>query len=282
MMCKLLEVSRSGFYEYRYRLSEPDPRQAFLESCKPAIKAVFTASKGTYGTRRMRKALFREHQILLSRRSVAAAMAELGLRAKSRRIRTKTTISSASNRYYAPDLLQRNFSAPSPGAVFAGDITYIRTTNGFIYLATVIDCFSKAVVGWAIDDNMKTSLIIKAVEMAQRRVPIIPGKTTFHSDRGSQYSSGAFREVLSKLGIVQSQGKTGSAFDNAMAESFFSHLKTEGIYPHPLESESITRIRVADYIESFYNSKRLHSGLGYMAPFEFLEKYYENQRKEVA
>ncbi len=189
MMCKLLEVSRSGFYEYRYRLSEPDPRQTLLESCKPAIKAIFAASKGTYGRRRIRKALFREHQILLSRRSAAAAMAELGLSAKSRRIRTKTTIASAANRYYAPDLLRRNFSATSPGAVFVGDITYIRTTAGFIYLATVIDCFSKAVVGWAIDDNMKTSLVIKAVEMAQRRVPIIPGKTIFHADRGSRANS---------------------------------------------------------------------------------------------
>ena len=167
MMCKLLEVSRSGFYEYRYRLFKPDPRQTLLKSCRPAIKAIFAASKGTYGTRRMRKALFREHQILLSRRSVAAAMAELGHSAKSRRIKTKTAIASSSDRYYAPDLLRRNFSAASPGAVFVGDITYIRTTSGFIYLATVIDCFSKAVVGWAIDDNMKTSLVIKAVSKGE-------------------------------------------------------------------------------------------------------------------
>ena len=144
----------------------------------------------------MKKVLFREDQILLSRRSAAAATAELGLSAKFRRIRTKTTIASAANRYYVQDLMRRNFSAASPGAFFVGNITYIRTTAGFIYLATVIDCFLNAVVGWAIDDSKKTSLVIKAVEIAQRRMPIIPGKTILHADRGSQHSSGDFRDVL--------------------------------------------------------------------------------------
>ena len=215
MMCKLLEVRRSGFYDHLHRLSNTDPRQKFIESCKPFIRAVFSGSKGTYGARRMKKALLGEHQIVVSRRTISAVMAELGLYAKSPKAKCKTTITSASKVRYAPDLLRRNFSATYPGESLVGDITYIRTKGGFLYLATVIDCFSKAVAGWAIDDNMETSLITSALQMAQARITVTPGETLFHSDRGSQYSSKAFRATLERLGINQSQGRTGSAFDNA-------------------------------------------------------------------
>jgi len=151
----------------------------------------------------MKKALLGEHRIVVSRRTVSAVMAELGLYAKSPKAKCKTTITSASKVRYAPDLLRRNFSATYPGEALVGDITYIRTKGGFLYLATVIDCFSKAVAGWAIDDNMETSLITRALQMAQARIMVTPGETLFHSDRGSQ---GEFNRLSQHLTIMEVLG----------------------------------------------------------------------------
>ena len=152
---------------------------------------------------------------------------------------------------------------------------FIKTTSGWAYLATVIDCYSKRVIGWEIDDNMKTPLIIKAMKMAIRRTKIVPGKTIFHSDRGSQYLSKPYSEFLSKVGICQSTGRTGTAHDNALAESFFSFLKDECIYQHKILDYKETRALIANYIEVFYNSKRLHSSLGYRTPLEKEFDYYQ-------
>lgn len=198
-----------------------------------------------------------------------------------RHIRSKrrTTI-SATDVTFPSDLLVRDFSAPAPGAKLVGDITYMRTTSGWLYLATVIDCCCKEVVGWAIQPHMKASLVVEALEMASRRVRITPGETVFHSDRGSQYLSGKFQRALTQLNIRQSVGRTGTALDNALAESFFGFLKSECLYRYPIADQHRTRAQVVAYIEDFYNTERLHSSLNYRSPNQVHEEYLKT--KEVA
>lgn len=272
-MCRWLRVSRSGFYEFVDKLDTLGSYASSYISLVVKIKAIFKTSTSTYGTRRIRAGLKRQG-INCSRKTIAKVMDQYGLVARPERAFRTTTIQGDSCNI--EDLLKRDFSAKVPGEKFVGDITYIKTTNGWLYLATVIDCYTKRVIGWAIDNNMRTPLIIKAMKMALRRTKIIPGKTIFHSDRGSQYMSKAYGEFLSKAGICQSVGRTGTAYDNALAESFFSFLKNECIYQNKVLDARNTRVIVANYIEAFYNSKRLHSALGYRTPLEAEYDYYQS------
>ncbi len=176
-----LDVSRSSFYDYLDRIENNSKQAIFFERIKTCVRAIFRESRGTYGARRIRPVLATDHDVYISRRSTAKVMQMCGLVAKSKGMRKKTTITSNSDRY-AKDLLERDFSASRPGEKLVGDITYIRTTSGFSYLATVIDCYSKAVVGWAIDTNMKAQLVCEAIYLAAKRVQIVPGQTIFHSD----------------------------------------------------------------------------------------------------
>lgn len=175
-----------------------------------------------------------------------------------------------------PDLVDRDFTADAPGHKMVGDITYIPTWQGWVYLATVIDCHTKAVIGWAMDDNYKTPLIEQAIRMAARNYPIAPG-AIFHSDRGSNYTSSQFAATLATLDIKQSVGRTGICYDNATAESFFAALKNERVHrtDYPTRQHAITDI--ARYIELRYNSRRLHSGLGYKTPHEVHNEYLNRQ-----
>ena len=173
--------------------------------------------------------------------------------------------------------MTRDFTAEGPGHKFVGDITYIPTWEGGLYLATVIDCHTKMVVGYAMDDNYKTPLIAEALRRAARNIALVPD-AIFHSDRGSNYTSREFAVTISELGMRQSVGRTGICYDNAMAESFFAALKNERVHRTAYPTRAHARVDVARYIEFWYNRNRLHSGLGYKSPQEVLNEWTESQQ----
>jgi len=175
-----------------------------------------------------------------------------------------------------PDLVNRDFTADKPGAKMVGDITYIWTWAGWLYLATVIDCATRKIVGWAMDDNYKTPLIIDAIQMAARNLDL-PEGAVFHSDRGSNYTSARFADELKKLGISQSVGRTGICYDNALAESVNGTLKVELVHRTAYPTREKAREDIARWIELRYNRTRLHSGLGYRTPQEVMDQYLNGQ-----
>jgi transposase InsO family protein len=203
-------------------------------------------------------------------------MADLDLVSCQPRRSRKGTTRQAAKFAAIPDLVCRNFTATRPGEKMIGDITYIRTWEGWVYLALVIDCYSKKIIGWAMDDNYKTPLIQRAIEMAARNVDI-PEGAIFHSDRGSNYTSSEFAGILQGLGILQSVGRTGICYDNAQTESTNGQIKVELVNREEYPTRKYAMARVARYIELFYNKQRLHSGLGYRTPQEVLDEYYEVQ-----
>ncbi|MGW7410858.1 IS3 family transposase [Streptomyces sp. NPDC054833] len=271
-MCTWAGVSTSGFYHWRSRpLSATAKRRAELRA---VILQVFSDSQETYGYRRVHAALQRMN-VQAGAELVRALMRELGLVPCQPRPWRATTIADDAAPA-TPDLLARDFTADAPGRKLVSDITYVHTWAGFLYLATVIDCHTKAVVGWAMADHMKTSLISDALDMAARNIDLAEG-CIFHSDRGSQYTSRELRCKLSLLGLRASVGRTGVCWDNAMAESFFGALKNELVHRTTFPTRAHAHRAIVRYIEMFYNRKRLHSGLGYKTPAEVHAEYEELQ-----
>ena len=269
MMCRCLKVSRSGYYAWLGR--EPSRTVRRRKELSALIEWVFNSSHGTYGYRRVHAALARRG-VETSPDTVRSVMREQGLEAAQPRRKVRTTVPAA-DLGSRPDLVRRNFTANRPGMKWVGDITCIRTWEGLVYLATVLDCCTKKVVGYAMADNMRTDLICEAIDMAARRCPTRRGKTIFHSDRGSQYTSEQFARHLKGYGIHPSVGRTGVCWDNAWAESFNATLKNERVYQmvYPTRSKAIRDI--ASWIELEYNQKRLHSALGYRTPNEVEEEH---------
>lgn len=271
-MCVWLAVSRSGFYEWRDRpVSATKQRH---EELKIRIKQVFELSDGTYGYRRIHVELLRAG-CDVGEEQVRALMRELGLVACQPRPYKTTTVAGADSA--APDLVCRVFAADAPGTKLVGDITYIHTWEGWLYLATVIDCFNKEVVGYAMADHMRAELVVDALGMAARNHNLA-GECVFHSDRGSQYTSGEFVEALAKYNMKQSLGRTGSCYDNALAESFNGALKVECVYRTAYPTRNAAKEDVARYVEIFYNHQRIHSGLGYRTPHEVRNEYLNRQQ----
>ncbi|MGB6162440.1 MAG: IS3 family transposase [Pseudonocardiaceae bacterium] len=272
-MCEWLEVSTSGYYEW---VDRPDSattrRRQFLALLM--IKA-FEESDETYGHRRVHAQLLRWGQHCTPE-LVRSMMRELGLVPCQPRPWRHNLTESDPCAGPIPDLVHRDFTADAPGEKMVGDITYIPTWEGWVYLATVIDCHTKAVIGWAMDDNYKTPLIDKAIRMAARNYHLAPG-AIFHSDRGSNYTSRRFAEALESLNIRQSVGRTGICFDNAMAESFFATLKNERVHRTVYPTRRHAMTDVARYIEFRYNTQRLHSGLGYKTPNEVYIEHLNRQ-----
>ena len=235
------------------------------------IEWVFNSSRGTYGYRRVHAALARRG-VETSPDTVRSIMRSQGLEAAQPRRKVRTTVPAA-DLGSRPDLVKRDFTADRPGMKWVGDITCIRTWEGLVYLATVLDCCTKKVVGYAMADNMRTDLICEAIDMAARRCPYTRGETIFHSDRGCQYTSEQFARHLKGYGIHPSVGRTGVCWDNAWAESFNATLKNERVYQmvYPTRSKAIRDI--ASWIELEYNQKRLHSALGYRTPNEVEEEH---------
>jgi putative transposase len=267
-----LGVSKSGYYAWRNGpVSATAERR---EQLKEKTKEVFVDSDETYGYRRVHAALNRAG-VPAGPELIRALMRELGLVPCQPRPWRLTTVPDPTAAA-TPDLVQRDFTAAAPGAKLVGDITYIRTWEGWLYLATVIDCHTKMVTGYAMADHMKTSLVQDAIQMAARNSRL-PAGAIFHSDRGCQYTSTEFRNTLNALRIRPSVGRTGICYDNAMAESFNASLKNELVYRTVLPTRQHARRAIARYIEFFYNRKRLHSGLDYKTPLEVYNEYLERQ-----
>jgi putative transposase len=239
------------------------------ERLKDRIKEIFDDSDETYGHRRVHAALARQGEHC-SVELVRGLMRELGLVPYQPRPWRHNLTEADPAAGPIPDLVSRDFTADAPGEKMVGDITYVPTWEGWVYLATVIDCHTKEVIGWAMDDNYKTPLIEAAIAMAARNYDLRPG-AIFHSARGSNYTSAQFAKALRGLDIRQSVGRTGICYDNAMAESFFAALKTERVHHTEYPTRRHATNDIARYIELRYNSKRLHSALGYKTPREVPE-----------
>jgi transposase InsO family protein len=267
-MCRWIHVSKSGYYEWRSRPQSPAAQRRELLKIK--IKALFEANDETYGYRRIHAALVRGGE-QASDELVRQLMRELGLVPCQPRPRRSLTAQDAAAGPI-PDLVNRDFTADQPGGKMVGDITYIETWEGWLYLATVIDCATRKLVGWAMDDNYKTPLISDAIKMAARNLDL-PEGALFHSDRGSNYTSAEFARVLEELGIRQSVGRTEICFDNALAESFNGALKVELVHRTVYPTREKAHNDIARWIELHYNRTRPHSVLGYRTPQEVMDEY---------
>lgn len=270
VMCDVFEVSRSGYYAW---ISKPESerKQANIKLLEQ-IHVVHRESRGTYGSPRVYRALMKQ-DISCSENRVARLMKEDGLQAKTKR-RFKATTNSKHDLPVAPNLLQRNFTPATPNRVWAGDITYIWTTEGWLYLAVVIDLFSRSVVGWSMNKRMTRQLVMDAMTMAIKRRRPSPG-LIFHSDRGSQYASTDFQALLGKYDMRCSMSRKGDCWDNAPVESFFGSLKQEMVFHQIYRARFHARQSIFDYIERFYNRRRLHSTLGYQSPADYEATYFK-------
>jgi transposase InsO family protein len=271
-MCAWLGISKSGFYHWRSRPeSATAKRRAEL---RLLISHFFKESDGTYGYRRIAAQLARSG-IAAGADLVRLLMRDLGLVAcQPRPWRPSTTQQGQAGPI--PDLVNRDFTAQIPGQKMVGDITYIPTWEGWLYLATVIDCATRKVAGWAMADHYRTPLITEAITMAARNMDL-PADAVFHSDRGSNYTSSEFAAALKDLRIRQSVGRTGICFDNALAESFNAAVKVERAHRTVYLTRKKARDDIARYIELRYNRARLHSGLGYRTPQEVHDEYLNQQ-----
>ena len=268
-MCRVLAVSASGYYGWRRR-----PRSArSLEDAAltERIRAAHTASKGTYGAPRIHAELAAQG-VRISKKRVARLMRACGLAGVSRRRGVVTTRRDGGRQ--APDLVDRNFSVDRPNSLWVADITYVPTWAGFLYLAVVLDAFSRRIVGWTMADSLATQLVLDALDMAlaQRR----PTDVIHHSDQGSQYTSIAFGKRCREAGVRPSMGSVGDAYDNAMCESFFATLECELIDRRRFRTKAEARLAIFSFIEGWYNRRRRHSGLGYLSPTDY-ERWFEQQ-----
>lgn len=264
MMCKVLEVNRTSYYDWLN--SKPSARAIMNQQLSSRIKEIFTDSRSTYGTRRIRTLLLREG-IRVSRRRVGKLMKQMNICCKTKR-KFKHTTDSNHKLPIAENILDRDFTATKPNQKFVGDITYVWTQEGWLYLATVIDLFSRKIVGWSINKRMKASLVNDALLMAiwSRK----PKKgLIWHTDRGSQYAAISHRDILKTHDIVQSMSRRGNCWDNSVAESFFHTLKTELIHHKNFKTRDEAKQAIFEYIEVFYNRKRVHSANDYYSPEEF-------------
>lgn len=270
-MCRWLAVSASGFYDWLCRplLATAARRQVLAAR----IRHFFDEADGTYGYRRIHADLAAEGTQCSSElvRSIMRQEDLVPCQPRPFRVTTQADKDAATA---VPDLVKRDFTADRPGVKFVGDITYIHTWQGFIYLATVIDCYSKKVVGWSAADHMRTELVADALRNAAATTHIEPD-AIWHSDRGSVYTSTAFRALVTGLGMRSSMGRTGVCWDNSMAESFFAALKNERVYRTVYATKSQAKRDIIGYIEGFYNSRRRHSALDYQRPNEVHYSYQQ-------
>ena len=266
--CEVLEVSTSGYYAWLDR--EPSRRAQRTARIHQAVAEVHAASHGVYGSAKIAEALDeREDLETACRNTVAKAMRELGLKSRVRRAFTPTTTRVDPTRTPAPDTLAQDFTAEAPDRKWVTDITYLPTDAGWVYLAVVLDLFSRKVVGWAIGDSLETELVSTALRRAIEARRPEGGRLLHHSDRGCQYTSDAYRRTLRSLGIECSMSRTGCCYDNAVMERFFWSLKHEWTKHERFADLEAARLSVFKYVETFYNPVRLHQTLGYQSPDQY-------------
>jgi transposase InsO family protein len=264
LMCRVLDVSSSGFYDW---LERPEsPRAVENRALVAKIQAIHGDSRRTYGSPRVHASL-QDAGYRIGRNRVARLMRDNAIRARTKR-KFRVTTDSRHDHPVAPNRLDRQFEVAAPNTVWVADISYIPTREGWLYLAVVLDLFSRQVVGWAMDQQMPQELTLAALDMAiQRRRPL-PG-CMHHSDRGSQYAAGDYQKQLAKYGMVCSMSRKGNCWDNAPMESFFHSLKTEQVHHCDYQTRDEARRDIFEYIEVFYNRQRRHSTLGYLSPAQF-------------
>lgn len=267
LLCRLMEVSPSGFHDYLRRLAEPSPDAD--ANVREELRAVHAQSRRTYGRPRLVQAL-RARNHAVGHKRVARLMAEEGLRGRIKGSQRPRSVKRKDGRPAAENLLDRRFSVDSDQPAWVGDITYLATREGWMYLATVISLQTRQVLGYSLSDRMPDDLVQQAFLNAWAVCPGPPG-LLFHSDRGCQYTSGEFGGTVTAHGVVQSMSRRGNCWDNAVAESFFATLKTEeatGVY----ETKDEARRSIANYIHGFYNPTRLHSTLGFVSPNDYAKQ----------
>jgi transposase InsO family protein len=266
-LCLHLEVSASGYYDWQRRHSCPGQRAMEDQALAQEIGRIHTRSRETYGAPRVEKEL-RKKGRCHGRNRVARLMKEQGLCGRQNgRYRVQTTDSNH-DQPIAPNRLAEAPRATAPNQLWVADITYIETNEGWLYLAAILDLYSRKIVGWAMSERIDTALVLKALAMALlHRRP--PAKLLFHTDRGVQYASGDYRQALGNAGLVASMSRRGNCYDNATMESFWSTLKLELVYRRLFDTRTQARMQIFDYIEAFYNRQRTHSALGYHSPVDF-------------
>ncbi len=265
ILCECLGLSTSGYYSWRRR--RPSRREQANRELLDEIRAIHQAGRGTYGSPKIHQLLQRRGR-RCSRKRVARLMRLNGIVAKRQGCFKRTTQRNA-KRPIAANHLAQQFTATQPNQVWLADITYIRTREGWLYLAAVMDLYSRQVIGWSMSKRMTDELTVTALHMAIRKRLPSAGKLLHHSDRGSQYASKNYQQLLTRYGVQVSMSGTGNCYDNAPMESFFSLLKTELVHHERYMSRRQARTSLFDYIEVFYNRQRVHSAIGYLAPAEF-------------
>jgi putative transposase len=270
-MCRLLKVSRSGFYAWEDRPLSARAREDIALTA--LIHRIHRRSQGAYGAPSIHAELADDHGIHVGCKRVARLMRAAGLVGATPQQFTRTTVTNPMAER-ATDLVNRQFVATGPDRLWVADITYLPTWSGFLYLAVVLDVWSRRIVGWAMETHLRTALVLSALNMAllQRR----PQEVIHHSDRGCQYTSYAFGKRCREMGVMPSMGSVGDAYDNAMAESFFATLERELLNRRRFKTQAEARIAVFEWIEGWYNPHRRHSSLGYLSPVN-----YERKRKQM-
>ena len=266
VMCRLLGVSKTGYFAWRYRQLEPSPRTRRNRALGVEIAAVHAERRGVYGSPRVHRELV-SRGVSVGKHRVARLMRAAGLSAKAPK-RFVVTTDSKHRLPVSPNLLRQDFTATAPNTRWVTDITYIPTGEGWLYLDAIMDLYSRRIVGWAMGDRMDRHLVMRALDMAvSSRLPG-PG-LIHHSDRGSQFACEAYRAQLDQLGMASSMSRTACCYDNAAMESFFHTLKVELIHRRDFQTRSKAQSAIFEYIEAFYNRVRIHSALGYLSPDAF-------------
>lgn len=266
-LCANLAVSPSGYYDWHQRRTDPGPRGVATQALAQKIDRIHAQSHQTYGSPRILEEL-RKQGCRHGRNRIARLMREAGLAGRQKgRYRVQTT-DSRHDEPMAPNHLATAPKATAPNQLWATDITYIETQEGWLYLAAVLDLYSRKIVGWAMSERIDTGLVLQALNMALlHRQP--PAKLLCHSDRGVQYASGDYRHALAQAGLIASMSRKGNCYDNATMESFWSTLKLELVYRRDFVTRRQARTEIFDYIEAFYNRQRSHSALNFCSPFDF-------------
>lgn len=259
-MCQVIKVSKSGYYKWRVRKDEPEEKRM-----RDLVEQIYTEHKGRYGYRRITAEIKRIGYTINSKR-VIRIMKLLGLKAVKPKLYRKTT-KSEHKKEVNENILNQNFETKKRDQVWLSDITYIKTSEGWLYLAIVMDLYSRRILGWSLREYMTKEIVIEALSNALKNYRMT-ADTIFHSDRGVQFTAEEFRAILAKLGITQSMSRSGNCYDNAPMESFFHTLKNELVLSGKLKTRYTTRIVIFEYIEMYYNRRRLHSSLQYRTPDE--------------
>lgn len=277
LMCKILEVSRAGYYHWLKRI----PSFRYLEDQRllEIIRYHYNKSRGTYGLPRIYAAI-RKEGLKVNKKKIARLMRINKIRAKTKKKFKVTTVENTKAKA-SENILKGNFSSEKENRIWTSDITYIWTKQGWLYLAVIMDVYSRKIVGWSLCSSLSAELVIKALMMAILHRNPEQG-IIFHSDRGSQYTSSSVREMLKSYQMTQSMSSTGNCYDNAITESFFHTIKTELTFWNSYQTREEAKRSIFEYIEIFYNRQRLHSAIGYLSPVEFEEKNRRELIEKVA